>query len=78
MDFKVNGWVILGLAVILALSYGFSYVNMRMAVPAVAAQIGSNQELVKQVNAAFETQNKAIDDRLVQIETKVDTIQKMK
>ena len=76
MDFK-NGWLVLGLlAVMLTLSYAFAYVQMHNAIPLMATQVAGNQELVGQLNKAFEQQGKALESRFAKIEARLETLEK--
>ena len=78
MNVQVNGWVLLALVVVLTLSYAFSFVNMKIMVPAVSAQIGANQQLINQVNQVLQQTNEKNDARISKIETRIETIEKMK
>jgi len=70
---KVGAWSLIVVAMVIG--YVFSYFNTRQNMPAVAAQIGANQQLIGQVNQAFSEREKQLDTRFTQIETRVKTLE---
>ncbi len=63
-----NVWTFATIIGIFALGYAFAILNTKMMTPAAVAQIGSNQEVVKQVNISYQNLikelNAVLDKRL--------------
>lgn len=76
MNAQLNGWTVLALLGMLVLSYGVGYLYVNAMQPAVAAQIGANQQVVGQVNQAFEQMNKTMDTRFAKVEARLETLEK--
>jgi len=69
MKNQVNGWTVI---VALAFGYAFSYFTTQQMIPAVAAQIGANEQVITAVNEALVGINKSVDERLTKIEARLD------
>ena len=69
----LNGWMVAVLIVVLVLlGKGFAWYETKNLIPATVAQIGSNQQLVTQVNEAFGT----FEPRVAAIETRLDALER--
>ena len=75
-NFKIDGWTVILIAVILALSYGFAAWQTKVNVPIIAAEVSGNKVLLGQLNEAFQNQNKALQDKFTKIETRLDTLER--
>ena len=72
MNSNVNGWTVLLVVILVAMGYGFGVWQTNTMIPQAAAQIAGNekvvaevtksyQDLITQVNTAFEQTNKRVD-----------------
>lgn len=76
MDKQVNGWTMLTVILVFLLGYGFATLQTKVMIPAVSAQLGANQDLIKQVNEAFKNQKAELDGRFTKIEARLDAFEK--
>jgi len=71
MNINFNGWVLLALVAILVLSYSFSIATMQYYAPVIAAQVGQNEGLVRQLNGILEKDRQVIEQRLTAMEKRL-------
>jgi uncharacterized glyoxalase superfamily metalloenzyme YdcJ len=71
-DARFNGWQVLALVLILLFAFGCAWATMKVMIPAAVAQIGSNIQIVNQVNTAFQERDKRLD----KCETRLDSLEK--
>lgn len=76
MDRAINGWTVLLVVILVAMGYGFGVWQTKTMIPQAVAQIAANDKVVADVNRAYQNLIKDVNTAFEQRDKRIKVLEK--